>query len=239
MGASEPQRAPPRQADPPRRSEERPALVHQLFDGSDRPDSESLQRHRLRAKSTNSASTPSAPQETEFGAAPRCLQSLLIQGGGASDVHVFLVTGNRVHVRRHVDPGQHHGDCVSVASRQGCWRLSAPATSEAAEGVLEEPVAGTESAVVMSLPSPAMEGTGAPLPEPADGAEAAPAATVVNVAEDAVGGVGSSSPQSIAATVEEVLVPASPARPLKSASPLRARQGLPPRRSKRPRRARA
>jgi hypothetical protein len=33
---------------------------------------------------------------------------------------------------------------------------------------------------------------------------------VVNVAEDAVGGVGSSSPQSVAATVEEVLVPGQP-----------------------------
>jgi hypothetical protein len=40
--APESQRAPPRQADRPRWSEERPALVRQLFDGSDRPDSDSL-----------------------------------------------------------------------------------------------------------------------------------------------------------------------------------------------------
>jgi hypothetical protein len=44
-GASESQRTAPRQANPPpppRRSEERPAPVRQLYDGSDRPDSESL-----------------------------------------------------------------------------------------------------------------------------------------------------------------------------------------------------
>jgi hypothetical protein len=62
MGASESQRAAPSQADPPRQSEERPALVRQLFDGSDHPDSDSLQRHRSRAKSTDSASTPSTLQ---------------------------------------------------------------------------------------------------------------------------------------------------------------------------------
>jgi hypothetical protein len=36
---------------------------------------------------------PSAPQVVDSGAAPRCLQSLLIRGGGAPDVHVSLVTG--------------------------------------------------------------------------------------------------------------------------------------------------
>jgi hypothetical protein len=87
------QRAPPRQADPPRRSEERPAPVRQLFDGSDRPDSDSLQRRRSRVRSTDSASAPSAPQEADSGAAPRHLQSLLIRGGGAPDLHVSLVAG--------------------------------------------------------------------------------------------------------------------------------------------------
>jgi hypothetical protein len=39
-----------------------------------------------------SASTPSALQEADSGVAPRRLQSLLIRGGRASDVHVSLVT---------------------------------------------------------------------------------------------------------------------------------------------------
>jgi hypothetical protein len=43
-GATEAQRAPPRQAHPSRRSEERLAPVRQPFDGSDCPDSDSLQR---------------------------------------------------------------------------------------------------------------------------------------------------------------------------------------------------
>jgi hypothetical protein len=92
-GASEPLRSAPRQVDPPRRSEERPASARQLYDGSDLPDSDSLQRHRLRGRSSDSASTPSAPPVVEPSAAPRRLQSLLIRGGGAPDVHVSLVTG--------------------------------------------------------------------------------------------------------------------------------------------------
>jgi hypothetical protein len=86
-------RAAPHQADPSRLSEERPTPVRQLFDSSDRPNSDSLQRRRSRAKSTDSASTPSAPQAVDSGAAPRHLQSLLIRGGGAPDVHVSLVAG--------------------------------------------------------------------------------------------------------------------------------------------------
>jgi hypothetical protein len=86
-------RVPPRQADPPRRSKERLAPIRQLFDGSDRPDSDSLQRRRSQARSTDSASTPSVPQEVDSGAPLRRLQSLLIQGGGALDVHVSLVAG--------------------------------------------------------------------------------------------------------------------------------------------------
>jgi hypothetical protein len=89
--ASEPQRSMPRQVDPPRRSEERPASARQLYDGSDRPDSDSLQRRRSRGRSSDSASTPSALLVVEPSAAPQHLQSLLIQGGGAPDVHVSLV----------------------------------------------------------------------------------------------------------------------------------------------------
>jgi hypothetical protein len=92
-GSSRSQRAVPRQADPPRRSAERPAPVCQLYDGSDRPESDSLQRHRSRAKSTDSVSTLSAPQAVDSGVTLRCLQSLLIRGGGALDVHVSLVAG--------------------------------------------------------------------------------------------------------------------------------------------------
>jgi hypothetical protein len=90
-GASGSQSATPRQADLLRRSEERPAPVGQLYDGSDRPDSDSLKRCQSRAKSTNSASTSSAPHEVDSGTARRRLQSLLIQGGRAPDVHVSLV----------------------------------------------------------------------------------------------------------------------------------------------------
>jgi hypothetical protein len=92
-GASGSQRATPRQANPPRRSEERPAPVCQIYNGSDRPDSDSLQRRRSRAKLTDSASTPSTPQAVDSNAAPRRLQSLLIQGGRAPDVHMSLVSG--------------------------------------------------------------------------------------------------------------------------------------------------
>jgi hypothetical protein len=90
-GASGSQRATPRQVGPPRRSEERSNPVRQLYDGSDRPDS--LQRRRSRAKSTDSASMPSAPQAEDSGFVSRRLQSLLIRGDGAPDVHVSLGGG--------------------------------------------------------------------------------------------------------------------------------------------------
>jgi hypothetical protein len=41
----------------------------------------------------DSASTPSVPQAVDSGAAPRRLQSLLILGGRAPDVHISLVVG--------------------------------------------------------------------------------------------------------------------------------------------------
>jgi hypothetical protein len=91
--ATESQRTAPRQDDPPRMSEERPASARQLYDGSDRPDSDSLQRRRSQGKLSDSVSTPSVPQAAKSGAAPRRLQSLLIRGGGAPDVHVSLVVG--------------------------------------------------------------------------------------------------------------------------------------------------
>jgi hypothetical protein len=68
-GASELQRSAPRQVNPPRRSEERLASARQLYDGSDHPDSDSLQRHRSRGRSSDSASTPSAPPVAEPSAA--------------------------------------------------------------------------------------------------------------------------------------------------------------------------
>jgi hypothetical protein len=92
-GASEPQRPVPRSADLSRRSKERSAFAHQLYDGSDRRDSDSLQRRQSRGRSSDSASTPSAPPVAEPSVVPRRLQSLLIQGGRAPDVHVSLVTG--------------------------------------------------------------------------------------------------------------------------------------------------
>jgi hypothetical protein len=93
MGASETKRYVPRQADPPSRSEERPASARQLYDGSDRPDSDSLQRRGSWGRSSDSTSMPSTPPAVEPSAASRRLQSLLIQGGGAPDVHVSLVVG--------------------------------------------------------------------------------------------------------------------------------------------------
>jgi hypothetical protein len=92
-GASEPQRSAPRQADPTRRSKERPASTRQLYDGSERPDFDSLQRRRSRGRSSDSTSTPSVPPVAEPSAAPRRLQSLLIRGGRAPDIHVSLVAG--------------------------------------------------------------------------------------------------------------------------------------------------
>jgi hypothetical protein len=56
-------------ADLPRRSEEWTIPSRHLFDGSDRPDADSLQRHRSQARSTDSASTPTVPQEADSSAA--------------------------------------------------------------------------------------------------------------------------------------------------------------------------
>jgi hypothetical protein len=86
-GASEARR------DLPRRSEERAPPSRHLFNGSDCPDTDSLQKRPSRARSTSSASTPSAPREADSSAAPQRLQSLIIQGGRASDVQVSLAAG--------------------------------------------------------------------------------------------------------------------------------------------------
>jgi hypothetical protein len=58
-------------------------------------------------KSSDSASTPSVLPAVEPSAAPRHLQSLLIRGGGAPDVHVSLVTGGG------------HGPTLAVAEAGG------------------------------------------------------------------------------------------------------------------------
>jgi hypothetical protein len=92
-GTSEPQRLAPRQADPPRRSEERSTSARPLYDGSDRPDHNSLQRRGSRGRSSDSASTQSAPPVAEPSATPQRLQTLLIRGGGVPDVPLSLVTG--------------------------------------------------------------------------------------------------------------------------------------------------
>jgi hypothetical protein len=67
--------------------------VRQIYGGSDRSDSDSLQRRQSRGWSSDSASTPSAVPVVEPGAAPQRLQSLLIRGGRAPDVHVPLIAG--------------------------------------------------------------------------------------------------------------------------------------------------
>jgi hypothetical protein len=122
--ASEPQRSAPRQANPPRRSEEQPASARQLYHGSDRPDSDSLQ---------------SAPLVAEPSAAPRHLQSLLIRGGGAPDIHVSLVTGGG------------HGPTPTVAEAGGTAPEHVGESVAAAEatgrsGVVPETVASKRTA---------------------------------------------------------------------------------------------
>jgi hypothetical protein len=73
--------------------------VHQIYDGSNRPDSDSLQRRRSRGRSSDSMSMPSVVQ-VEPSATPRRLQSLLIRSGGPPDVHVPLIAGGAaVHPR--------------------------------------------------------------------------------------------------------------------------------------------
>jgi hypothetical protein len=70
---------------------ERPTPARQLYDNSVRPDCDSLQGRRSRGRSSDSVSTLSAPLVVEPSATPQRLQSLLIWGGGAPDVHVSLV----------------------------------------------------------------------------------------------------------------------------------------------------
>jgi hypothetical protein len=92
-GASEVRRDPPRQDDPPRMPVEHKPSPHHLFDGFDRPNTDSLQRRPSRARSTTPTLTLSVPQGVDTSAVPQRLQSLVIRGGGAPDVHVPLSAG--------------------------------------------------------------------------------------------------------------------------------------------------
>jgi hypothetical protein len=78
--ASEGQRDPPNQDDPPRRlvKHEPHPPPHHLYDDSDRPDAESLQRRSSKVRSTPPASAPGAPQGADTSVPPRRLQSLII-----------------------------------------------------------------------------------------------------------------------------------------------------------------
>jgi hypothetical protein len=125
-GTPEARRDPPRRDDLQRRSEEWAAPSRHLFDGSDRPDSDSLQRRPSRARSTSSALTLSAPQEADPGAAPRRFQSLIIRGGGALDVQVSLTAGrgqgpslSAAEVRRTIpeQPGAHSATLLTDKRR--------------------------------------------------------------------------------------------------------------------------
>jgi hypothetical protein len=138
-GAPELRRPVPRQAGPPRRSEERSSSARQLYDGSEHPDSDSLQRRRSWGRSSDSVSTPSAPPVAEPSAAPQRLQSLIIRGGGAPVVHVSLVAGG----------GQ--GSSPAVAQARGlapeCARGSATATEVAGQsGAATESVGSRRAA---------------------------------------------------------------------------------------------
>jgi hypothetical protein len=81
--------------------------IRQIYDGSDRLDSDSLQRHRSRGRSSDSASTLSAVPVAELSVAPRRLQLLVIWGGGVPDVHVPVIAG------------EGHGPTPAVAEARG------------------------------------------------------------------------------------------------------------------------
>jgi hypothetical protein len=85
-----------------------------------------------------------------------------------------------------------------------------PAAPEAAEGVLGESSDGTESVVIMPLPTSDGEGMGASLSEPAEAVTIVPTASVIGAAKGVVGGAKPSSPRPAATVVEEVLVPSQP-----------------------------
>jgi hypothetical protein len=115
---------------------------------------------------------------------------------------------------------------VAVASTlrqdEGAGGSALPAASEVVEGVLEESAAGTESAVVMSAPSPTREDASASLAQPTETNIAAPTTLVIDVVEGL-------SEARVLRRLSRLLLPrrrllcrASPPRPLKSASPPRA-----------------
>jgi hypothetical protein len=84
---------------------------------------------------------------------------------------------------------------VSVLRQyEGAGGSAPPAASEVAKGVLEESTTNTESAMVVSTPSPAREGTGVHLPQPAEVVAAAPAASMVDAAKGVVIEAGPPSP---------------------------------------------
>jgi hypothetical protein len=83
--------------------------------------------------------------------------------------------------------------------------------SEAAERVLGESAAGTESVVIVSPPTPVGEGMGASQTQPTEAVTVVPATLVVGTVEGVVGGAGPSSPRPVVAAVEEVLMPSQPA----------------------------
>jgi hypothetical protein len=84
------------------------------------------------------------------------------------------------------------------------------AASEVAEEVPEESAVGTESVAVVPAPLPTSEGQEASLSQPAEAAEPTAAAAAVSATEGVVGEMGSSSPRSVAAGTDEVLVPDEP-----------------------------
>jgi hypothetical protein len=86
-----------------------------------------------------------------------------------------------------------------------------PAAPEAAEGVVRDLIAGTESVVIEPPLTPAGESTDAPLLQAAKAAVDAPTPLVIGAVEGVIGGAGPSSSQPATATTEEVLVPSQPA----------------------------
>jgi hypothetical protein len=74
------------------RSTKRPASLGRSTEAVRGAD-DSILPPRSRARSTDSASTLSAPQEADSGTVLRRLQSLIIRGGGSPDVQVSLTAG--------------------------------------------------------------------------------------------------------------------------------------------------
>jgi hypothetical protein len=101
---------------------------------------------------------------------------------------------------------------VLLVSRQdeGAGSLAPPAAPEAAEGVLEESTASSESVVIETPPTSVGESMDAPLLQPTEAAVDALTPSVVGMIEEVIRGAGPSPSQPAATVTEEDPVPSQP-----------------------------